>query len=87
MAEVKLWVRVQPNASKNEIVGFSDGILKVKIAAPPVAGKANAELVAFLAKRLGVSRNQITIVSGEKSRNKLIAIEGVTQIEVGDLLQ
>lgn len=63
------------------MVGFEDGVLRVKIAAPPVKGKANRELVGFLSKLLGVSKGSITIEKGATSRRKLIAIEGLSQAE------
>jgi len=75
-------VVVQPSASRNEVVGFEDGVLRVKIAAPPVKGKANRELVDFLSKRLRVSRGSITIEKGLTSRRKVVAIEGLSKDEV-----
>ena len=78
--ESKLSVHVSPNASKNEIVSFEDGLLRVRIAAPPVKGKANAELVAFLAKALGLKKSQVTIVKGASSRDKLVSIEGIEDV-------
>ncbi len=58
-------VRVVPRASKSEIVGMQEGVLKVRIASPPVDGAANAELVRVLAKHLGVARSTVAIVSGD----------------------
>ena len=69
-------IRVVPNAPKSRCVGeYGDGV-KVKIAAPAMDGKANAELVKYLAKALGVSRACVRIVSGETSRDKLVEISG-----------
>ena len=79
-------ILVQPNAGRNEVVGFEDGALRVKIAAPPVKGRANRELVDFLSKRLGVSKGSITIEKGLTSRKKLIAIEGLSQDEISKRL-
>lgn len=71
-----LLVKVVPNASRNEIADWqADGSLKVRIQTPPQDGKANKALIAFLAKQVGVSKNQIKIVRGETSRQKLIAFE------------
>ena len=67
-------VRVVPRASRTEIVGLHDGALKIRLAAPPVEGAANDELVKFLAKKLKVSRGAVTLVSGMSSRNKTIRI-------------
>jgi len=79
-------VQVQPNASRNEVVGFEGDVLRVKIAAPPVKGKANRELIDFLSKRLGVSKGRITIEKGLTSRRKVIAIEGLSQDEIAKRL-
>ena len=73
---------VQPNAKRNEVLGFEESVLHVKIAAPPVKGKANRELIAFLSKLLGISKSSITIEKGHISRRKVIAIEGLSQAEV-----
>ena len=64
-------IRVNPNARKNEVVGPHGPALRIKIAAPALDGKANAALLAFLAAELGLPRNQVHLLSGEKSRDKL----------------
>jgi uncharacterized protein (TIGR00251 family) len=69
-------VRVVPRASKSEIVGELDGALKVRIAAPPVEGAANRELIRLLSKTFNVSRSDIEITSGETSKTKQIKIKG-----------
>lgn len=69
-------IQVQPNARRNEVLGFEDGILHVKIAAPPVKGKANRELIELLSKLLGVSKGSISIERGITGRRKVIAIAG-----------
>ncbi|MFC1902403.1 DUF167 domain-containing protein [Chloroflexota bacterium] len=74
-----LHLRVCPGAGKNEIVGFTGGVLQVKIAAPPLQGKANRELTAFLSQMLGISRSSLTILKGHTSRNKVIAIDGLSR--------
>ena len=75
-------LRVQPNAAKNEVVEFSNGVFRVRVAAPPVKGKANKELVAFLSKALDLGRDSLTIVKGHTSHNKVIAVAGLSQEEV-----
>lgn len=70
-------IHVVPGAAKNEIVGVQDEALKVKIAAPPVEGRANAECIRFLSETLGIKKNQVTVTSGHRSRKKVIAIEGL----------
>ncbi len=79
-------VHVQPNARKNEITGYAAEVLRVKIAAPPIKGKANAELVNFLSQALSIRRGDIAIVRGETSRNKLVEINGLTRQMVLDRL-
>ena len=80
--EARISLHVYPNAPRNEIVGFTDGVLGVKVAAPPVKGQANRELVAFLSRLLGVSKGSLAILKGHTSRNKLIAVSGFSQEEV-----
>ena len=74
---VRVRVRVQPRASRTEVAGEHDGALKVRVAAPPVDGAANDELVRFIARRVGVARSRIRIVSGDAGRSKVVEIEGV----------
>lgn len=71
-------VRVVPRASRTEIAGEMDGALRVRISAPPVDGAANDEVIKFFAKRLGVSRSSVDIVSGHTSKSKLLRIYGIT---------
>ncbi len=70
-------VRVTPRASKNQIVGVEGDAVKVRLAAPPVEGKANEALVKFLASLLDVPRSSLEIIAGQSSRNKVIRIRGV----------
>jgi len=73
---------VYPNAASNELAGFSEGVLRVRVAAPPVKGKANKELIAFLAQKLGLSKGDLTILKGHTSRNKVISIASLTREEL-----
>jgi uncharacterized protein (TIGR00251 family) len=79
-----LLLKVSPNASRNEITGFSGGVLQVKIAAAPEGGKANRELIAFLSKTLQVKKSAINIIRGENSRHKAVSIEGMSR---GDIIK
>lgn len=74
---VRLTVKVSPGASRNEISGFRDDILLVKIAAPPEKGKANRELIDFLSTKLGVRKSDIDVLRGETSRTKILEISGL----------
>jgi uncharacterized protein (TIGR00251 family) len=80
-------VRVQPRASRSEVAGELDGALKIRLAATPVNGEANEELIHFLAKLFDVPRRQVSILSGLTSKNKLIRIEGLTAVEGEKVLQ
>jgi len=71
-------VRVAARASKSEIVGEHGGALRVRIAAPPIDGAANAELTKLLAKTFGVSKNEVEIVGGQTSKTKQIKIVNLT---------
>jgi hypothetical protein len=75
----KVSVRVQANARRDELVGIRDGGLVVRVAAPALDGRANRALCRLLAKRLGVSPSSVTIVRGQRSRDKLVQVEGVDQ--------
>jgi uncharacterized protein (TIGR00251 family) len=77
-----LKVQVQPRASRDEVVGLHGDGLKIRITAAPVARAANKHLLKFLAKKLRVARSQMSIASGATSRDKRIAIEGISAAEV-----
>lgn len=83
---VRIPVRAQPRAARSELAGEHDGALKVRLAAPPVEGEANRELVRFLAKRLGVPKSAVRIASGEAGRNKIVEVDGVTADDVARAL-
>jgi len=70
-------VLVTPGASRDELRGQHDGRLKVALSAPPEKGKANKSLCRLLAKRLGLSRSQVHVVSGHTSRQKEVLVERV----------
>jgi hypothetical protein len=74
-----LQVYVQPGARKNEIVGLHNGALKVKIQAPPEDGKANEALVKFIAKILEIPTQNVSLISGQKNRNKKLLITGTNK--------
>lgn len=83
----KITVFVQPNASGNSLVACKDGVWHIKIAAPPVEGRANRELLHLLSDLLGISQSQLGIEKGLTSRYKIIAISGLTAEQVISLLQ
>jgi uncharacterized protein len=74
---VDITVRVQPRARKDEVVGLRDGVLVVRVAAPPVDGKANRALCKLVARRAGVAPSKVSIVRGEHAREKVVRVEGL----------
>jgi uncharacterized protein (TIGR00251 family) len=76
---VRVAVHVQPNAKKTEVLGLHDGALKIRLAAPPVDGKANEALVKFLAERLDVPKSAVTLTHGQSGRKKLFEVRGRTE--------
>lgn len=86
-AGVLLLVRIVPGASRNQVTGVLDGRLRLRIQAPPVEGKANRELVKYVAGLFGISKGRVTIIKGEGSREKTLLLAGVPQAEAGLKLQ
>lgn len=78
----KLSVKVVPRASRDEIVGWLGDRLKVKVAAPPQDGRANAALEAFLAETLGLPKRNVRVATGHGSSSKIVEIEGIDQTEL-----
>lgn len=76
MSRLVLELHVQPGAKRSEFAGMHGERTKVRLAAPPVDGKANDELVRFLAGHYGVPKRAVTILSGLRSRDKRVAVEG-----------
>lgn len=75
-------VHAKPRAKKSAIVGVAQGALEVALAAPPVDGAANDELVRFLAKSLGLPKRDVVLLAGEGSRHKRIAVTGLTPADL-----
>ncbi len=79
-------IRIQPRASKNEVLRMGNGGLKIRLTAPPVDGAANEALVKFLSDRLGVAKSKVEILSGHTSREKIVKISSVTAVDAQKLL-
>jgi len=77
-----LAVRVQPRAKRDEVVGERAGAVVIRLAAPPVDGKANAALTAFIAKAAGVPRSHVEIVRGASARDKVVRVSGMAEREL-----
>jgi len=72
-----LHLRVQPRASRDEILGWQDGVLRVRVAAPPVEGEANAAVVALVARALRIAPSTVRVVRGKRGRDKLVRLTGL----------
>jgi uncharacterized protein len=72
-------VRLRPRGGRDELIGVENGVLQARVSAPPVDGKANRALCKLIAKRLGVAPSRVSVVRGQKSRDKLVRVEGLDQ--------
>ena len=79
-------VRVQPRATKSGVAGELDGVLKIRLAAPPVEGRANEELIRLLAELFDAPRQRIAILSGQNSKNKVVVVSGISVDEAERVL-
>ena len=84
---VRVDVHVVPRASRSAILGVHDGRIKVSLDAPPVDGEANAALIAFFAKALKRPKRDVQLVRGDTSRQKTLALRGVSEAEVRALVE
>lgn len=84
---VSLALTVQPRAGRTAVVGEHGGALKIRLAAPPVDGAANAELIDFLAKSLAVRKADVEIRAGETSKRKLVFVRGIAASDVLERLR
>ncbi len=75
---LRLAVRVKPRASKSRVLGVRHGALEVAVAAPPVDGEANKELVKTVAQWFELSKTRVRVTGGMTSKNKLLALEGLS---------
>ena len=85
--DIVLRLHAQPGAKRTSVVGLYGDKLKIAVATPPVDGKPNQAIIAFLAKTLGISKSKLTLISGETSREKRIRIQGITANECVAKLQ
>ncbi|MBC7346108.1 MAG: DUF167 domain-containing protein [Clostridia bacterium] len=79
---VRLPVQVQPRAGRNEVCGWENGVLKVRVTAAPAQGEANEACLRVLAAWLGLPRSRLCLLSGQRSRRKLVGVVGVSPDEL-----
>jgi len=82
LSSARIAVRLQPRASRNELVAIRDGVLIARVTAPALEGRANRALCRMLAERLDVAPSRVVLARGERSREKLIEIDGIEQAEL-----
>jgi uncharacterized protein len=75
---VRIEIYVQPRAAKTEIAGMHDGRIKIRLAAPPVDGTANAALIEFIASKLGIAKSRVRVVGGATGRRKMLEVDDVS---------
>ena len=73
---------MQPRASRDQVVGFYDGTLRLRVTAPPEGGRANEAVASLLAETLGIAKSRVQIVQGHGSRDKMVSVESLAPEEV-----
>jgi uncharacterized protein len=73
-------IRLQPRARRDEVVGERGGAIVIRVTAPPVDGKANAALCAFIAKAAGIAPSRVSVIRGLSSRDKVVRVEGADEM-------
>ncbi len=81
MITCRIKVHLTPRATRSEVGEWQEDVLRVRVAAPPVDGRANEALIELLAKRLGIPKTSLHLVGGAKARDKLIEVTGLTEPE------
>jgi len=84
--ETKISVRVTPRASTNAVTGYVDGVLHIRLTAPPVEGAANEACCAFVAGLLGVAKSNVSVSGGAHNRNKVLLVKGQPSEQVSQVL-
>lgn len=87
MAEARIAVRLRPRGHRDQLMGMRDGVLLARVTAPPVEGRANKALRQMIAKRIGIAPSRVSVVQGEKSRNKVVRVEGVSAMALEQALR
>lgn len=86
MAEARIEVRLRPRSHVDELLGLVNGVLQARVSAPPVDGEANKALCHLVAKRVGVAPSRVSVVRGDRSRQKVLLIEGIDEARLKEKL-
>jgi uncharacterized protein len=87
MEEARIEVRLQPRASRDELVGIREGVLHARVCAPPVDGDANRSLCRLIAARARVAPSRVEVIRGERARHKLVRVAGLSQRQLLEALE
>jgi uncharacterized protein len=87
MADAQIMVRLQARARGEEVMGIRDGVILARVSAPPVDGRANRALCRLIARRAGVAPSKVAILRGQRSRDKLIRVQGIDSAALRDALK
>lgn len=82
MEKVRLKVHINPRSSRNQVTGWQGDVLSIKLTAPPVEGAANKAAIEFLVECLGIKKSQITLISGQTSRDKVFEVTGLSKADI-----
>jgi uncharacterized protein len=82
VSAARVRIRLTPRAGRDELTLREDGVVLVRVTAPPVDGRANAAACALVAKRAGVAKSRVSVATGARSRDKVLAVEGLTEAEL-----
>ncbi len=85
MSVLRLSVQVAPNAKKSEVAGEVEGVLRIRLQAQPIEGRANQELIRFLASRLGLPKSAVTLLHGEGSRRKTVELRFAQDVSLDEV--
>jgi uncharacterized protein len=85
--EARIRVHLRPRASRDELLGMREGVLVARVSAPPVEGRANDSLCKLIARAAGVAPSRVTIVSGQRSREKVVSVQGLAPEALEAVLQ
>jgi uncharacterized protein (TIGR00251 family) len=77
MTEAQIDVHLRPRGRRDQLMGMRDGVLRARVTAPPVDGRANKALRRLIAKQVGIAPSRVIVVRGEKSPNKVVKVEGI----------
>jgi len=87
MARARIEVRLRPRGRRDELLGMRNGVLRARVTAAPVDGRANKALCRLIAKRIGIAPSKVTVVRGAKSRDKVVIVEGLSREALGRRLR